>query len=733
MVANQVLRPAKMPERDGARGLPLAAGLIATGGAGVAALAFATGSSVLVVVAVAMLTVVATAATWRQAGIFSRRGDERAARDQLESLADRMWELQESEERLLGLIDALGDLVVHRDREGRIVYANRVVADLSGRDPKLLPGRTLSEIGIDVGLVPDAAFADGDCLSSKDVQVQTADGPRWFSWIELSVRDGSSQAVSHRAIARDITARKRAEIGLNAARERAEQASQAKSRFLATVSHEIRTPMNGVIGMAKLLVDTPLTKEQQTYVGAISTSASALMALIDDLLDFSKIEAGRFSLEAQPVRPRELVENVAELLAGRAIGKGIGLGCHVAPDVPVSMVSDPGRLRQVLLNLLGNAIKFTDSGGVLVTATMEQLDGRPALAVTVRDTGPGLEKADLDRIFEEFEQADSTTTRQHGGAGLGLAISRHIVEAMGGRLRVESTVGVGSDFSFIVPAQEAERPDLSTQAALRGRRGLILSTNAAEAEGILLTLIDYGAEAELARTAEEAVDRAGDGSRFDFVIVDAAADTSAGRTLQRLKSAGIVDGPSFITIAPSDRGRLAEFKAGGYESFLIRPVRSETLVRLLLRSEAVPDDAMTRPRTGWRKETGEGLNILLAEDNEINALLARTALTRAGHTVTVVGNGKAAVDAMTDLSAGRRFDAVLMDLHMPVMDGLDAITAIRRHEQDRGSRQVPIMVLSADGQDGTRQQLLAHGATGFLSKPIDPAALLEAVREQVAA
>jgi len=223
------------------------------------------------------------------------------SRTEMEAMADRIWEMQESEERFRGLIDALGDLVVHRDRDGRIVYANKVFADLVDMDPRDLPGHTLAELGVEVGIVPDAAFYDRECLSSTDVAIRTPDGPRWFSWIELSVRDKESGTVSHRAIARDITARKRAETSLISARERAEHASQAKSRFLATVSHEIRTPMNGIMGMARLLADTRLTPEQRTYVGAITTSASALLALIEALLDYSKIEAGRFAPEPQPM------------------------------------------------------------------------------------------------------------------------------------------------------------------------------------------------------------------------------------------------------------------------------------------------------------------------------------------------------------------------------------------------------------------------------------------------
>ena len=283
------------------------------------------------------------------------------------------------------------------------------------------------------------------------------------------MRDKTSDQVSHRAIARDITARKRAETALINARERAEYASQAKSRFLATVSHEIRTPMNGIMGMAKLLADTKLSPEQRTYVGAVSTSASALLALIEDLLDFSKIEAGRFDAEPQPMSPREIADNVVELLAAKAFAKGIGLGCHVAPDVPQPITADPGRVRQVLLNLIGNAIKFTDTGGVLLVVTKAGTGKTGSIRFSVADTGPGLRPEDTERIFEEFEQADGTSTRPHGGAGLGLAISKRLVGSMGGTISVSSELGKGSDFAFEIPAANAmEGPQMRGQV-LTGR------------------------------------------------------------------------------------------------------------------------------------------------------------------------------------------------------------------------------------------------------------------------
>lgn len=658
---------------------------------------------------------------------------EARSRAEIETLADRMWELRESEERFRGLVDALGDLVVHRDRDGRIVYANKIFADLVGCTPKQLYGSTLSELGIEVGLMPDAALSEDECLSSTDVAIRTPDGLRWFAWTEHSVRDKDSQDVSHRAIARDITARKRAETALINARERAEIASQAKSRFLAAVSHEIRTPMNGIMGMAKLLADTKLSQEQRTYVAAISTSASALLALIEDLLDYSKIEAGRFEPEPQPTSPRELAESVVELLASRAYGKGIGLGCHVAPEVPEIIHADPGRVRQVLLNLIGNAIKFTEVGGVLVSVMRCGSADEPKIRFSVTDTGPGLWPADKERIFEEFEQADGTSTRRHGGAGLGLAISRRIVTSMGGTISVISEPGNGAEFFFEIPATGSNEA-LTLPDALKGRHAVILSKNAAEAEAIARTIRAQGGTAEVMTTVDQAVAFAGS---CDALLVDAALEQRDGRLLKRLRAVGFTSAEAITLIAPNDRSLLGEFRASGYTTFLARPVRGETLLRVLRSGLAnspaaalVPQGQVVPVKTTGGPQAG--LSILVAEDNDINALLVRSALAKAGHHVDVVGNGKAAVEAITGGDRTRRYDLVLMDLHMPVMDGLDAIALIRRHEQTEKLPQVPIMVLSADSQEKTRHMVLVHGASGFATKPLDPAALVQAVEEQMA-
>ena len=660
--------------------------------------------------------------------------DDTAARSraEIEIMADRMWEMQESEERFRGLIDALGDLVVHRDRDGRILYANRVFAELLGQTQTDLVGMTLKELGVDIGIVPDAAFSDRDCLSSTDVAIRTPSGPRWFSWIELSMRDKDSAEVSHRAIARDITARKQAESSLINARERAEYASQAKSRFLATVSHEIRTPMNGIMGMAKLLADTRLTPEQRTYVGAVSTSASALLALIEDLLDYSKIEAGRFAPEPQPMSPREIADNVVELLAARAFAKGIGLACHVAPDVPQAITADPGRVRQVLLNLIGNAVKFTEVGGVLINVTRLLASGGDRLVFSITDTGPGLSEADMDRIFEDFEQADGTSTRRHGGAGLGLAISRRLAAAMNGTISVSSAPGQGSEFIFELPVREAIEATDDRTGVLADRRAVIVSENLVEAEAIARTIRAHGGRVEIVANATQALPFTG---FCNVLLIDARLEDSECRTLKRLRQTGFAACEAVTLIAPHDRGALVEFRAGGYATFLARPVRGETLLRVLLAGHAAVGGPLPNPGQVAiaPAETANSLSVLIAEDNDINAMLARATLQKAGHHVDIVNNGRAAVDAIATESPVKRYDVVLMDLHMPLMDGMDAIAAIRRHEEASGVAPIPIMVLSADSQERTRHAVLAHGASGFVTKPLDPQALVHAVESQAAA
>src|SRR5499427_859167 len=373
-----------------------------------------------------------------------------ALRIRAEALSDRNWELKESQERARGFLEAQGDVIVRRDADGRITYANDAFCTLAGRGRDALIGESFLPKVIEQGAI---ALAD-DGARSHDQKIATTDGPRWIAWREVTVRTGQGAEVQ--SVGRDVTDRARAERALADARDQAEAANRAKSRFLAVVSHEIRTPLNGILGMSDLLLDTALTPEQSTYTRAVKTSGETLLALIEQILDFSKIEADRLDLESQPFDLHALVEETVELIAPRAQAKDLAVASYVADTVPRQVVGDAARLRQVLLNLASNAIKFTDQGGLSIV--VERGSDPDAIVIAVHDTGIGIATDEQERIFHEFEQADHSAARAFLGTGLGLAISRGIIERMGGHVGVESAPGAGSTFRVTIALPQAPNP-----------------------------------------------------------------------------------------------------------------------------------------------------------------------------------------------------------------------------------------------------------------------------------
>lgn len=629
----------------------------------------------------------------------------RALEAEVERQGDQIWELRESEERSRSLIDGQGDFIVRRDLGGRIVFANDAFVTLSGRTREALIGRPFEFDSVEeTDPVPR-----GDGVTSRDQAIRTAMGVVWVEWREIAVR-GFTGRTEVQAVGRDITARREAEDAAARARADAEATNRAKSRFLATVSHEIRTPLGGALGMTDLLLESNLSPAQMTYAKAIKTSGEALLSLIDEILDFSKIEAGRLDLEEKPFAPRALIEDIVELLSPRAHAKGLDMASSVAADVPDHVYGDASRLKQVILNLAGNAVKFTERGGVTLRLAMR--DGQVAFAVT--DTGIGIARHQIARIFEEFEQADSTPSRRFGGTGLGLAISQRIVARMGGEIRVESRPGEGSTFSFAVTLPSAPGAARSV-ASPRGLRVLVASPSVVTGPAIATMLADHRAVALLETTVDATLARIAAGG-VDAVLVD--------RTLglddcMRIARSGLAAGLRVITLlTPAERHEIARLASAGAAGYLVKPVRAASLLAQVSGgSDLAPaNDDVNRPSERPLK----GLAALLAEDNEINALVARTVLMRLGASVAWAKDGIEAVRLYQDGA----FDVVLMDLHMPGLDGLAATRAIREHEEAGGLARKPIFALTANASQEDRETCLATGMDDYLTKPLDREALI---------
>ena len=628
----------------------------------------------------------------------------------LDEAADRNWEIREAQERAKSFFEAQGDLIVRRDGGGAITYANDAFCTLAGRiRTDLLATRFALPI-----MEQSATETLADGTRAYDQKIETPEGTRWIAWREVTVRiDGGSEIQS---VGRDITDRVMAERALAEACDQAEAANRAKSRFLAMVSHEIRTPLNGILGMADLLGDTSLSAEQITYLKAVKTSGETLLSLIEEILDFSKIEAGRLDLAPQPFALAAFVEEAVELLGPRAQAKGLEICCYVDERLPAQIVGDAARLRQVLFNLAGNAIKFTERGGVsIIVEPGAQPD---TITIAVRDTGVGIAAQDQPRIFLEFEQADGGAARKFSGTGLGLTISKRIVESMAGSIAVESTASEGSTFRVTLPLPRTGEEANTAIAVpdLAGHDVLIIATAAIEASLIARRLERWGARTKIVPDGDAAAALLPE-RPWSAVLVDHALGTAASEALARMTSSVP---RRIVLVTPAMRNNLAALKEAGFTGYLIKPVRAASLAARFSSEDIFDPAAAIETPEATRSAAQKGLSILVAEDNEINALLARALLVKLGHRPTMAQSGAAAIECWHAAhTAGAPYDRVLMDVHMPGMDGLEATRRIRAIEAEENSAHTPIIALTANASAEDRDACIAAGMDGFLVKPFD--------------
>jgi PAS domain S-box-containing protein len=643
------------------------------------------------------------------------------------------------------LLDSTAEAIYGVDLEGRCVFCNPACArilgyarpdDLIGRDMHALAHHSRAD---GTALPAEESFlarSIRECkgLHAEDEVMWRADGTAFPAeyWCNSIQREGILIGTVVTFV--DISARKKIEAELRSAKEAAEAASRAKSEFLANMSHEIRTPMNGILGMTDLTLQTSLSPEQREYLGIVKQSGDALLTVINDILDFSKIEAGRLDFEMLDFHLRDSLVDTMKTMALRAHTKGLELACHIRPTVPDELVGDPMRLRQLVVNLVGNAIKFTERGEVVVHVDCESQSATAAcLHFAVSDTGIGIPPDKQKLVFEAFTQVDGSTTRRYGGTGLGLSISSRLVQLMGGRLWLESTPGQGSVFHFTVQFTRQSGSKIRRRplepAAVHGLAVLVVDDNATNRRILAEMLANWKMRPSVATGATEALtlmkEAAQAGEPFPLVLLDAMMpDVDGFQLAEQIKRTPDLAGATIMMLSSADHLRDGErCRALGVVRHLIKPVKqSELLDAILMALETAVVAPAVQHKGPAAAEGAKGLRILLAEDNAVNQRVAVRILEKHGHSVVVTGNGSEALAALQQ----QAFDLLLADVQMPEMDGLEATAEIRESETGTG-RHLPIVAMTAHAMKGDKERCLAAGMDDYVAKPIQAAELLRVI------
>ncbi|OHB83965.1 MAG: hypothetical protein A2V98_14165 [Planctomycetes bacterium RBG_16_64_12] len=634
---------------------------------------------------------------------------------------------------LATLMDRSPDYIYFKDAESRFIRISKALGDyFSLDDPGEAIGKSDSDI-FDPGHA-EQYLADeqevmrtGEPVVNKEEEQPWPDGRvRWMSTSKVPLRNPAGEIIGTFGISRDITARKRAELGLQAAKEVAEAASRAKSAFLANMSHEIRTPLNAVLGMTELVLDTDLTASQREYLQMVQASGDALLGVINDILDFSKIEAGKLVLERAVFDLRESLGDTMKSLALRAHTKGLELACHIRSDVPNRLLGDAGRLRQVVVNLVGNAIKFTHAGEVLLGVERQsQGDEEAVLHFAVTDTGIGIPEEKRASIFDAFEQADNSTTRRFGGSGLGLAISSRLVQFMDGRIWVQSEVDRGSTFHFTarfdLPRGEPAHAEPPEPADVQDLRVLVVDDNATNRRILQEMLRNWGMRPTVVADAREALSLLRrthqDGEPHALVLTDANMPDVDGFALaEQIRQDPGLGSTIIMMLTSGDRpGDIARCEQLGVAAYLLKPIKQSELFDAIVMALGIagPEDGAVEAIAAEQPRRIRPLRVLLAEDSLVNQKLTVGLLEKYGHRVVVVNHGREAICALES----QDFDLVLMDVQMPEMDGLEATAVIRAKEKRTGGH-VPIIAMTAHAMKGDRERCLEAGMDEYIAKPI---------------